>query len=173
MTGWARWSTGNWARNLNWPWEQWYMLNPKSIVRDFEIQMDHLISTIKPDLMINKKKKKRTCRVVDFAVPADHRVKSKESEKDNTWTFPGKWKKKLGNMKVAVIPIVLALGTVNKGLVQGLKNLEIRGRIVTIQIMGLLRSARILRTVLVTRRNLLSLKLQWKPSTNAGVKNFQ
>ena len=27
------------------------------------------------------KKKKRTCRIVDFAVLADHRVKPKESEK--------------------------------------------------------------------------------------------
>ena len=27
------------------------------------------------------KKKKRTCRLVDFAVPADNRVKIKESEK--------------------------------------------------------------------------------------------
>ena len=41
--------------------------------------MDHLISARQPGLLIiNKKKKKRT---VDFAVPAKHRVKPKESEK--------------------------------------------------------------------------------------------
>ena len=28
-----------------------------------------------------KKRKKRTCRIVNFAVPADHRVKLKESKK--------------------------------------------------------------------------------------------
>ena len=28
-----------------------------------------------------KKKKKKICKVVDFAVPADHRIKLKESEK--------------------------------------------------------------------------------------------
>ena len=37
-------------------------------------------------------------------------------------------------MKVTVIPIVTgALGTVTKGLVQRLENLEIRGRVETIQ----------------------------------------
>ena len=29
----------------------------------------------------SNKKKKRTCKIVDFAVPADHRMKLKESEK--------------------------------------------------------------------------------------------
>ena len=38
------------------------------------------------------------------------------------------------NMKVTVIPVVIcALGTVIKRLVQGQENLEIRGRIETIQ----------------------------------------
>ena len=71
--------------------------------------------------------------------------------------------KKLWNMKVTVIPIVIgALGTVTKGLIQGLKDLEIRGRVETIQTTALLRSARILRRVLETRGDLLSLRLKWK-----------
>ena len=37
-------------------------------------------------------------------------------------------------MKVTVIPIVIgAIGTITKGLIQGLKDLEIRGREDTIQ----------------------------------------
>ena len=32
-----------------------------------------------------KKKKKRPCKIVDFAVPADHRLKLKESEKKNKY----------------------------------------------------------------------------------------
>ena len=51
------------------------------ILWDFEIQTDHLISARRPDLMIVKKKK-RTCRIVDFAVPADHRVKLKKKRKE-------------------------------------------------------------------------------------------
>ena len=70
--------------------------------------------------------------------------------------------KKLWNMKVTIIPIVIrTLGTVTKGLVHGREDLEITGRVWTIQTTALLRSARILRRVLETW-DLLSLKLQWK-----------
>ena len=48
------------------------------LLRDFEIQTDHLISARRPDQVIIKKKK--TCPIVEFAVPADHRVKLKENE---------------------------------------------------------------------------------------------
>ena len=50
---------------------------------DFDIHTDHLISARRPDLIIiNKKKKKieRICKIVDFAIPADHRIKLKECE---------------------------------------------------------------------------------------------
>ena len=64
---------------------------------------------------------------------------------------------------MTVIPIVIgALDTVTKGLIQGLEDLEIRERVEIIQTPELLRSARILRRVLETWRDLLSLKLQWK-----------
>ena len=69
---------GNCARKWS------YMHKPDSVLRN-EIQTDHPISARWPDLLIinnnNKKKKERTCRTVDFAAPADHRVKLKESEK--------------------------------------------------------------------------------------------
>ena len=58
---------------------------------------------------------------------------------------------KLWNMKVTITPILIgALGTVTKGLIQGLENLEIKGRVETIQTTVLLRSTRILRRVLET-----------------------
>ena len=47
---------------------------------DFEIQTDPLILARWPDLVIINKKK-RTCRIVDFAVPAEDRIKLKENEK--------------------------------------------------------------------------------------------
>ena len=62
---------------------------------------------------------------MDFVVLADHRVKLKESEKKDKYL--GNWKK-LWNMKVMIIPIVIgALGIITKGLIQGLENLEITG----------------------------------------------
>ena len=66
-------------------------------------------------------------------------------------------------MKVTIIPIVIdAFGTVTKELLKGLEDLEVGGRVETIQTRTLLRTARILRRVLETWGDWLSLKLQWK-----------
>ena len=64
-------------------------------------------------------------------------------------------------MEVEFIPIVIgALGTVTKGLIKGLKNLETRKQVETIQTTALLRSVRILRSVLESLEDFVSLKLQ-------------
>ena len=47
---------------------------------DFEMETDHLILAIRPDLVILNKKK-RTNQTVDFAVLVDHIVKLKQREK--------------------------------------------------------------------------------------------
>ena len=71
---------------------KWYINNPALVLEtdthklqwNFDIHTDHLISARKPDLIIinkKKKKKKRMCKIVDFAVPVDHRIKLKESKK--------------------------------------------------------------------------------------------
>ena len=117
---------------------------------DFNIQTDHLIPARRPDLIIINKKK-RTCKVVDFAVPADHRIKQKECEKKDKYLDLARERKKLWNMQVTIIPIVIgAFGTVTKGLLKGLEDLEVGGRVETIQTTALLRTARILRRVLET-----------------------
>ena len=54
-------------------------------------------------------------------------------------------------MKVTIIPIGIgAFGSVTKGLLKGLEDLDVRGRVETIQTTALLRTARILRRVLET-----------------------
>ena len=108
---------------------KWYMHNPASalenethkLLGNFDIQTDHLISARRPDLIIinkkKKKKEKRTCKIVDFAVPADRRVKLKENEKKDKYLDLARELKKLWHMKAKFIPIVIgALGTVTKGL---------------------------------------------------------
>ena len=55
------------------------MHNPASVLEndthrilwDFDIHTDHLISARRPDLIIINKIK-RTCKIVDFALPADY-----------------------------------------------------------------------------------------------------
>ena len=69
---------------------------------------------------------------MDFAVPANHRLKLKESEKKDKCLELAKKLKKLWKMKMTLILIVNgAFGTVTKGLIQGLE--EIIGRVETIQ----------------------------------------
>ena len=64
---------------------------------------------------------------------------------------------------MTVIPVVIgALETILKGLVNGLEDLEIWGKVETIHPTALLRLARILRRALETWGDLLSFKLQWK-----------
>ena len=87
---------------------------------DIEVHTDHHIEARRPDLIIVDKKK-NTCKIVDFAIPADYRVERKEREK----RFGKIWQdlvqdlarklQILWNKKVTVIPIVIgALGTVPK-----------------------------------------------------------
>ena len=94
----------------------------------------------------HNQQKKRICRIVDFAVPADHRINLKECEKKDKYLDLARELKKLWNMKVTIVPIVIsALGTITKGLSKGLEDLEVGGWIETIQTTALLRTARILR----------------------------
>ena len=117
---------------------------------DFDIHTDHQISDRRRDIIIINKKK-RTCKIVDFAVPADHRIKLRKCEKKDKYLDPARELKKQWNMQVIIIPIVTGtFRTVTKGLLKGLEDLEVGGRGKTIQTTSLLRTARILRRVLDT-----------------------
>ena len=68
---------------------------------------------------------------------------------------------------MTVLPTVIgALGTLTKELVQELEDLEIRGRVETIQTTTLLRNVRILRL----EETCCHSNSRAKPSTNSGVK---
>ena len=86
------------------------------------------------------KNKKRTNHQMDFTV---HRVKIKESIKIDKYLNLTRELKKLWNVRLMVIPVIVgALGMVIK-VFEGLEELEIRGKKKeTIQTIALLRSAR-------------------------------
>ena len=137
--------------------------NTHKLLWDFDIHTDHLISARRPDLIAINNNKGRICKIVDFAVPADHRIKLKECEKKDKYLDLARELKKLWNMRVTIVPIVIgAFGTVIKGLLKGLEDLEVGRRVETIQTTALLRTARILQRVLETWGDLPSLKLQRK-----------
>ena len=61
---------------------------------------------------------------MNFVVPANHRVNLKECEKSVKYIDLAKELKKLWNIKLTIMPIVIvALGTVTKGLLQRLDDL--------------------------------------------------
>ena len=68
--------------------KKWYMHNPAPVLEndthkilwDLNIQTDHQISARRPDLIIIIHKK-RTYKIMDFAVHVDNRIKRKEREK--------------------------------------------------------------------------------------------
>ena len=104
--------------------------------------MDNLISARRPDLIIINNKKKRICKIVDFSVPADHRIKLKENEKKDKYLSLASELKKLWNRKLTIV--IDTFGAVTKGLLKGLEDFEVGGRVETIQTTALLRMARIL-----------------------------
>ena len=76
----------------------------------------------------------------------DHRVNLKHCEKKDKYLDLARELKKLWNIKVTIVPIVIgAFGTITKGLLKGLEDLEFGGRVETIQMTALLRTAIILR----------------------------
>ena len=75
---------------------------------------------------------------------------------------------------MTIIPIVFgAFGTVTIWLLKGLKDLEIKERVETIQTTALLRTVRILRRVQETWRDLCYSDSSERPSALADVKNSQ
>ena len=119
--------------------------------------------TRRPDLIIINNNKKREIAKLSTLLFRLTTIKLKECEKKDKYLDVARELKKLWNMKVTIIPIVIGgFGTITKGLLKGMEDLEVSGRVETIQMTALLKTARILRRVLETWGDLLSLKLQWK-----------
>ena len=110
---------------------KWYMHNPAPVLEnDTHKLLGNL--TFKrisyPDQTTRpynnqQKKKMRIFKIVDIAVTADHRINLKECEKKDKYLALARALKKLWNMKVTIVPIVIgALGTITKGLLKGLED---------------------------------------------------
>ena len=95
--------------------------------------MDHPIQSRRVDLMWTTKKRKKTY-LVDFYFLTDHGMKMKKIVKVNKYLDLAKELKKPQDMKVTVIPVVVgALGTIPWNWERNVEELEIRGRIKTLQ----------------------------------------
>ena len=85
--------------------DKWYEHEPESVLEnedykilwDFSIQTD-VIEARRPDLVVVDKKK-RSCKIIDFAVPGDSRIEEKEKDKIEKYQGLGRELKKIWNLK--------------------------------------------------------------------------
>ena len=133
--------------------EKWYEHKPESVVEnenckilwDFNIQTDHVIEARRPDMIVVDKVKK-TCTIIDFAIPYNIRVNNKLSEK---YQDLARELRKSWNMKVKVIPIIIGtLGTTPREVKKRLEVIGIETRVKELQKTVIIHSARIFRKVL-------------------------
>ena len=117
------------------------------ILWDFPVQADHFITVRRLDMLVIDKDH-HECQIIDFAIPYDTRVDDKEVEKIQKYLDVVKEVKKMWNMKVTVVPLVVgALGTHAKVLEKRLKNIGIETKITELQKTVLIHTCRILRKV--------------------------
>ena len=107
---------------------------------------------------------------MEFAVLANHGMKIKENEKRDKFLDLARELKKLWNMRVTVIPIVIdALGTIPKGFVKGtrkFRNQRMCGEHPNNSFIKIRQNTE------ESSADLLSLRLQWKTLANAGGKKL-
>ena len=69
---------------------------------------DHVIEAQRPDLVV-RDKKERSCKIIGFAVPGDSRIEEKEKGKIEKYQDLRRELQKIWNVKVKIIPLVVAL----------------------------------------------------------------
>ena len=115
---------------------------------DFHIQIDHVIEAPRPDLVVLYKKKK-SCKIIDFAVPGDSAIEEKEKDKIEKYQDLGSDLQKKWNVKVKIITLVVdSLGAIPKLFDNRLKQIGITAETAQVGKTVLLGTARILRKVL-------------------------
>ena len=118
------------------------------ILWDFSIQNDHVIESRRPDLVVTDKKR-RTCKIIEFAVPGDSRIEEKEKEKIEKYQDIRRELQKIWNVKVKIIPLfVYPLGAIPKQFGNRLKVIAVTAEIGQVHKTVFLGTVRILRKVL-------------------------
>ena len=115
--------------------------NKFNILWDLIVQTDHETYGRRPDI-IEVQKDKNLCQIINFACPYDGKVNTKELEKIEHYQDLAQELRKIWNMKVKVIPLVMgALGTTSIKLQNWLKEIGIETQIPELQKTVLLHTA--------------------------------
>ena len=135
---------------------KWYEHLPEKVVEneeakllwDYSIQTDRVIQARRPDLTLVDKNKK-SVSLIDVSVPWDSRVEEKEREKVHKYQDLRFELRRLWEMPVEVVPIVIgALGTIPKNLKRNLEKLEAKIAPGLMQKSVMLETAHIIRRVM-------------------------
>ena len=114
------------------------------ILWDFTIQADYFITARGPDMILIDIEH-HECQIIDFTILHETRVDDKEVEKIEKYLDLARELKKMWNMKVKVVPLVLgALGTHAEALEKRLKAMSIETKITELQKTLLTHTSRIL-----------------------------
>ena len=135
----------------------WYEHKPEGVIEndhvkllwDFSIQKSTYIQARRPDVVVGDRDRK-TCNIIDTAVPGDVGIAEKEKEKVEKYQDLRREVARLWNVKAKVVPIVVsALGAVTPNLSKHLDAIGVTTRITELlQKAALLGTARLLRRVL-------------------------
>ena len=108
---------------------------PKIVLENenYKLLWDHHIEARTPDLVLIDKSKK-SCHIIDVAIPEDSGVKEKEPERVEKYQNLARELKRMWEVKTKVVPVVLvALGTVPLRLKGNLKDIGVDTSITLIQ----------------------------------------
>ena len=101
------------------------------ILWDFSMQTDHVLEAWRPDLVVVDKK--RTCKIIDFAVPGSSSIEEKK-QKTKKYQDLKEELQKIWNVKVKIIPLVVgSLGAIPKQLGNSLKEIGVEAEIGQVQ----------------------------------------
>ena len=99
----------------------------------------------RPDLVLVDKKK-RSCKIIDFAFPGDSKIEEKEKDMIEKYQDLGRELQKIWNVKVKIIPLVIgSLGAIPKQFGNRLKQIGITAQTAQVEKTVLLGTGRILR----------------------------
>ena len=122
--------------------------NNLTIMWDMPVKTDRTITTNRPDIIV-KDSVNSTCKLIDMTIQSDRSIALKEIEKKSKYKDLELEIQRVWQMKAIVIPVVVvALGTVKKGMVENIEKVSKRHDVTEIQKICILESARMLKKVL-------------------------
>ena len=136
--------------------DNWYDHTPQPVVEsgditilwDVPIITDREIKCNRPDIVV-KDRKTRTCQFIDVTIPFDRNILTKEREKLSKYSDLKMECRKMWNMDIEIVPIVIgATGVVHRGLLRYIDKLSGDIRFEMLQKIVLLGTAHILRKLL-------------------------